>query len=177
MLTEEQLNEILEVCEKSPVGPWKYEREEQSTGAESGLKLVFETVVDANGVRILRSNDKWLAQFIAISRTALPQLAEEVIKLREKYEQPNPKCGNGHVNNLPLALWDCPMCVEEIREENAKLRAVAEAAKGIEWVYGGDNLEGMWLLCPCCGKGEIDGHNDDCKLHQALVAAGYGGDE
>ena len=82
MLTEEQLNEILEVCEKSPVGPWKYEREEQSTGAESGLKLVFETVVDANGVRILRSNDKWLAQFIAISRTALPQLAEEVIKLR-----------------------------------------------------------------------------------------------
>jgi len=137
MLTEEQLNEILAVCEKSPLGPWKYEREEQSTGAESGLKLVFETVVDANGVRILRSNDKWLAQFIAISRTALPWLAEEVIKLR----------------------------------------AVAEAAKGIEWVYGGDNLEGMWLLCPCCGKGEIDGHNDDCKLHQALVAAGYGGEE
>ena len=82
MLTEEQLNEILAVCEKSPLGPWKYEREEQSTGAESGLKLVFETVVDANGVRILRSNDKWLAQFIAISRTALPWLAEEVIKLR-----------------------------------------------------------------------------------------------
>lgn len=82
MFTEEQLNEILAVCEKSPLGPWKYEREEQSTGAESGLKLVFETVVDANGVKILRSHDKWLALFIAISRTALPQLAEEVIKLR-----------------------------------------------------------------------------------------------
>ena len=82
MFTEEQINEILAVCEKSPLGPWKYEREEQSTGAESGLKLVFETVVDANGVKILRSHDKWLAQFIAISRTALPQLAEEVIKLR-----------------------------------------------------------------------------------------------
>ena len=82
MFTKEQLNEILAVCEKSPLGPWKYEREEQSTGAESGLKLVFETVVDANGVKILRSNDKWLAQFIAISRTALPWLAEEVIKLR-----------------------------------------------------------------------------------------------
>jgi len=81
MLTEEQLNEILEVCEKSPVGPWKYEREEQSANA-FGLNLVFETVVDANGVKILRSNDKWLALFIAISRTALPQLAEEVIKLR-----------------------------------------------------------------------------------------------
>ena len=82
MFTKERINEILAVCEKSPLGPWKYEREEQSTGAESGLKLVFETVVDANGVRILRSNDKWLAQFIALARTALPQLAEEVIKLR-----------------------------------------------------------------------------------------------
>lgn len=72
---------VLEVCEKAPVGPWKYEREEQSANA-FGLNLVFETVVDANGVKILRSHDKWLAQFIAISRTALPQLAEEVIKLR-----------------------------------------------------------------------------------------------
>ena len=82
MFTKEQINEILAVCEKSPLGPWKYEREEQSSGAESGLKLVFETVVDANGVRILRSHDKWLAQFIALARTALPQLAEELIKLR-----------------------------------------------------------------------------------------------
>ena len=81
MFTKEQLAEILEVCEKAPVGPWKYEREEQSANA-FGLNLVFETVVDANGVKILRSHDKWLAQFIAISRTALPQLAEEVIKLR-----------------------------------------------------------------------------------------------
>lgn len=61
--------------------------------------------------------------------------------------------------------------------EYKAMLAVVEAAKGIEWVYGGDNLEGMWLLCPCCGKGEIDGHNDDCKLHQALVAAGYGGED
>jgi len=81
MFTKEQLAEILEVCEKAPLGPWKYEREEQSANA-FGLNLVFETVVDANGVKILRSHDKWLAQFIAISRTALPQLAEEVIKLR-----------------------------------------------------------------------------------------------
>lgn len=75
------------------------------------------------------------------------------------------------------ALPEFAQRVIELEDENAKLRAVAEAAKGIEWVYGGDNLEGMWLLCPCCGKGEIDGHNDDCKLHQALVAAGYGGEE
>lgn len=81
MFTEERIKEILAVCDKATEGPWKYEREEQSANA-FGLNLVFETVVDANGVKILRSHDKWLAQFIAISRTALPQLAEEVIKLR-----------------------------------------------------------------------------------------------
>jgi hypothetical protein len=62
-------------------------------------------------------------------------------------------------------------------EELERLQAVAEAAKEIEWVYGGDNPEGMWLCCPCCGKGEVDGHSADCKLHIALIAAGYGGEE
>jgi hypothetical protein len=97
MFTEERISEILAVCEKAPVGPWKYEREEQSANA-FGLNLVFETVVDANGVKILRSHDKWLAQFIAISRTALPQLAEDYRKLlavaeaAEKLLQERPPC-------------------------------------------------------------------------------------
>ncbi len=110
MFTEEQINEILAVCEKSPLGPWKYEREEQSTGAESGLKLVFETVVDANGVRILRSNDKWLAQFIALARTALPQLAEDYRKLLVVAEAARVVCEEleGHglyaINRLREAL-------------------------------------------------------------------------
>ena len=84
---------------------------------------------------------------------------------------------NNYSGRLELQLHQERERAKKLETENANLRAVAEAAKGIEWVYGGDNLEGMWLLCPCCGKGEIDGHNDDCKLHQALVAAGYGGEE
>ena len=47
---------------------------------------------------------------------------KEIIKLREKYEKPNPKCNRGHENTLPLYLWDCPMCTDKLREENAKLR-------------------------------------------------------
>jgi uncharacterized protein (UPF0335 family) len=83
MFTKERVNEILAVCEKSPLGPWKYEREEQSANA-FGLNLVFETVVDANGVKILRSNDKWLAQFIALARTALPEFVQRIIELEEE---------------------------------------------------------------------------------------------
>ena len=40
----------------------------------------------------------------------------EMDRLRAKYESPNPQCNKGHVNNLPLALWDCPMCVTELRK-------------------------------------------------------------
>ena len=107
MFTKEQLAEILEVCEKAPLGPWKYEREELSAGA-FGLNLVFETVVDANGVKILRSNDKWLAQFIAISRTALPQLAEDYRKLLAVAEAAGVACGEleGHGLYAISRLWE-----------------------------------------------------------------------
>lgn len=133
MFTEEQLNEILAVCEKSPLGPWKYEREEQSTGAESGLKLVFETVVDANGVRILRSNDKWLAQFIALARTAFPWLAEDY----------------------------------------RKLLAVAETAKKLR--CGQQRTYQTCHISPCQWH---DSPDCDCeKIFDALIAAGYGGEE
>ncbi len=106
---------VLEVCEKAPVGPWKYEREEQSANA-FGLNLVFETVVDANGVKILRSNDKWLAQFIALARTALPQLVEDYRKLlvvaeaAEKLLQERPPCphcdGFAHPKECICEPWD-----------------------------------------------------------------------
>lgn len=39
---------------------------------------------------------------------------EEVRRLREKYEEPGQKCNQGHVNNLPLRLWTCPVCAEEL---------------------------------------------------------------
>lgn len=107
MFTEERIKEILAVCDKATEGPWKYEREEQSANA-FGLNLVFETVVDANGVKILRSHDKWLAQFIAISRTALPQLAEDYRKLLAVAEAARVACGEleGHGLYAISRLWE-----------------------------------------------------------------------
>jgi hypothetical protein len=167
MFTEKQLAEILEVCEKLPKGPWEWV-EDKFHGGYSGL-------VDAENKEVLFPNccndgDEGAAwfedyatpevrHFITLARTALPQLAQRVIELE------------GQVDPYWMNK------AQELEEENAKLRAVAEAAEEIEWVYGGDNPEGMWLYCPCCGKGEVDGHSADCKLHIALAAAGYGGEE
>ena len=39
-----------------------------------------------------------------------------------RYTDPNPKCNKGHVNNLPLALWDCPICVGEIKAEKERYK-------------------------------------------------------
>ena len=125
---------VLEICEKATEGPWQI--------VEQGKWGRF--VLDGNNNYALEMDYPENDNFVVVARTALPELAQRVIKLEE---------------------------------ENAKLQAVAEAAKEIEWVYGGDNPEGMWLCCPCCGKGEVDGHSADCKLHIALAAAGYGGEE
>ncbi len=43
------------------------------------------------------------------------ELYKRVTELEEKYESTGTKCHGGHVNNLPLALWDCPMCTEELK--------------------------------------------------------------
>ena len=141
--------EVLALCEKATPGPWQI--------IEQGKLGRF--VLDGNNNYALEMDYPENDNFVVVARAVLPELAQRVIELEGKVDP----------------YWMNK--AQELEKENAKLRAVAEAAKGIEWVYGGDNLEGMWLLCPCCGKGEIDGHNDDCKLHQALVAAGYGGEE
>src|SRR3990172_10898480 len=54
----------------------------------------------------------------ATKNTTYPEvdwLIAEVDRLRTKYESSNPRCNKGHINNLPLALWDCPTCVTELR--------------------------------------------------------------
>ena len=78
MFTEERISEILAVCEKATPEPWHivknhlYHSEIKSDKRE--LIACIETVKEGS--------EEHNAQFIAISRTALPQLAEEVIKLR-----------------------------------------------------------------------------------------------
>jgi hypothetical protein len=51
----------------------------------------------------------------------------ETERLKEKYEGVV-KCHRGHTG-LPLALWDCPTCVEEIRKERDDWKAEALTAR------------------------------------------------
>ncbi len=177
MFTEKQLAEILAVCEKATPGPWDFDEDiwwENTPGEQEkhGGLIVYPlanedlTVAGVNHY-FDRKQGKANAQLIALARTALPQLAEEIIKLREKYEQPNPKCGKGHENTLPLALWDCPMCTEELTEENTKLRAVARVAGQIQYMVE------HYIRC-CGGSANIDIAEE---YKQALATAGYGGEE
>ena len=71
--------EVLEICEKATEGPW-YGLEDAGVFADpEHEKPIFETGCGCCTRSDLKTED---ADFIAISRTALPQLAEEVIKLR-----------------------------------------------------------------------------------------------
>ena len=78
MFTKERINEILAVCEKATPEPWHivknhlYHSEIKSDKRE--LIACIETVKEGS--------EEHNAQFIALARTVLPQLAEEVIKLR-----------------------------------------------------------------------------------------------
>ena len=78
MFTKEQLAETLAVCEKATPEPWHivknhlYHSEIKSDKRE--LIACIETVKEGS--------EEHNAQFIALARIALPQLAEEVIKLR-----------------------------------------------------------------------------------------------
>lgn len=48
-------------------------------------------------------------------------LIDELKARLERYEAPNPKCNMGHENNLPLKLWVCPVCHEEVVRERDRL--------------------------------------------------------
>ena len=86
MFTEKQINEILEVCEKATPGPWVHlsPLADWESNRPGGLPRRIVTTEDREEgqIDILEDISESNADFIALSRTALPQLAEEVIKLR-----------------------------------------------------------------------------------------------
>lgn len=55
------------------------------------------------------------AEVAAIPDDCFGALEAEIVRLRDRYEKPGQRCNGGHVNNLPVALWDCPMHTEEMR--------------------------------------------------------------
>jgi hypothetical protein len=40
-----------------------------------------------------------------------------------RYEEPGQVCNSGHINILPVKLWDCPLCVEVLKSERDALRS------------------------------------------------------
>lgn len=48
--------------------------------------------------------------------TVKDRMCKELERLR-KYEEIGIKCNRGHVNGLPITLWDCPICTEKLRKE------------------------------------------------------------
>jgi hypothetical protein len=85
-------------------------------------------------------------------------LLKELGELRqrvERYEQPNLKCGRGHENNLPLSIWDCPMCTEEGRQEleqyKRALNLACVDASDHQCPYEFDYVD--WPECTSCPHG------------------------
>lgn len=79
---------------------------------------------------------------------------KEIEQLKNKYEKSGQKCGNGHVNNLPIKLWDCPVCTEKLRNEIKNMKAT------IGWL--------KFLI------NEYGSHKADCKIyHGADCNCGY----
>ena len=52
---------------------------------------------------------------------ALDWRIQELEHELSRYEN-SPTCNKGHVNVLPLRLWDCPVCTEELRQEVERLK-------------------------------------------------------
>ncbi|KKM26478.1 hypothetical protein LCGC14_1584410 [marine sediment metagenome] len=77
----------------------------------------------------------------------LDEKDKEIKRLQDKYEKPGQKCGNGHVNNLPIKLWDCPVCTEKLRKEK-------------EWLLNRCVLRESWTQTI---------HNSDDELEKDII--------
>ena len=58
---------------------------------------------------------------VALAQELIEQMDDAQQRL-EKYDAPNPKCNAGHVNNLPLKLWNCPQCTDHHSKENVEMK-------------------------------------------------------
>jgi hypothetical protein len=63
---------------------------------------------------------------------------KRIKELEDKYESTGVKCNAGHINNLPLSLWDCPMCTEDLRAELEKKQAIIDEQKEFCRTTGND---------------------------------------
>ena len=153
MFTKERVNEILAVCDKATEGPW------EAIDIPGDVTFVYAKrpilVSDENICIDCSLSD---ADFIALARTVLPQLAQRVLELE------------GEVDPYWMNK------AQELDTENAKLRAVAEAAEELYYMItnfgdfrNGNSYNGI-------DEGEVMAGKAIAKFEQALAAAGYGGE-
>ncbi len=62
--------------------------------------------------------------------TNLPQLEADSKKLREPAV-----CNAGHKSNLPVALWDCPVCTQLLRDKLQKVEELVKASRGVAQLW------------------------------------------
>ena len=103
MFTEEQVNEILAVCDKATEGPW------EAIDIPGDVTFVYAKrpilVSDENICIDCSLSD---ADFIALARTVLPQLAEDYRKLLAVAEAARVACGEleGYGLYAISRLWE-----------------------------------------------------------------------
>jgi hypothetical protein len=169
MNIEKQINEILAVCEKATPGPWEV-KDMDDCFIEPRICMI-----PGNGCYDYEKRGG-NADFITLARTALPQLAQRVIELETEVSALREALGGEKVADW---AYEAVKCRKEtiaantekykLREENAKLRAVAEAAEKL--------LQGR-PPCPHC-DGFAPPKECICEpwdlLHGALAVAGHRG--
>lgn len=80
-MTTERIKELRELCDKVTPGPW-YEY------ANQGHVFSIQTLNGSGGCILPRSGYEWIrvddAKFIAASRTAIPELLDEIERLQRE---------------------------------------------------------------------------------------------
>ena len=79
------------------------------------------------------------AQLIVTSVNAHERLEADSKKLREPAT-----CNAGHKSNLPVALWDCPVCTQLLRD---KLQKVEELLAAVNKLKGHLEDSGEYRIC------------------------------
>ena len=86
--------------------------------------IAFINPHDRQGVYNLKEIVDWSEDFYlykianrlaAYEDTGLtPKELAQIAIQTQRYEESGQKCNRGHVNSLPLRLWTCPVCAEEL---------------------------------------------------------------
>ncbi len=121
------LQRIAENDKKQLDIPWKFsmtaspgmpskanENEKSKETYLSELQETMKRFSREDHADLQRKKDLWKAKALRLIGF-LNDKDKEVERLKDKYEMQGQKCGNEYVNNLPIKLWDCPVCTEKLR--------------------------------------------------------------